>query len=682
MFSSKEVELMLYNKEFEPICPIDTFFSLVWTNRFQEASDFELQISPFSDVYKLIQRDYYIYNPNSEHLMIIEKIQVESNIENGSTVLVSGRSLESLLDRRVVWYQTWFAGSITTGIKLLLDTNIINPKDEKRKIPNFEWGGCLIGTEKEDDLYSSPEKKPISKIGIDYQLMGDNIYDYIVDVCKTYNLGFKVTWRQSDNHFIFYLCKGIDRSETNHDGNLVVEFSSNNDNLLSSNFAETAIAYKNVAIIGGEGDGDKQKFMKIYENSYSGMDRKETYVDGSDKSQEVDGHKLTDAEYNRQLREAGKMELKNVEDIETFEGEVQADENSMFQFGKDIFIGDLASVKNEYGKKGSCIVLETVESYDTSGYFNTPTFLNVKPEVIKLEGTVNITAANQVFQLTGLGNRNLTCEWGDGAKSISLAEIAAHTYTQVGEYDFKIYYTDLSDFDFCPKFSGQGNTPTILEKLDLPNGVQSIPENAFKGCSGLAELYLPSSITSIAGNNAFEGCTGLYELVLPNGITSLGEYFFKGCTNLVSVNFPYSCKNVPRYFFDGCNKIRSLDFPGNTIADKGVEVIGEFAMNGCTRLRNITFGSKVVTINGNCTTGTNKDLSIECMRWSETEPKISALTSAFAVGTEKKVSSITVPTSPKWDDTVLNAYKQAENWRVYDHDDIIQEKDEKEEEDK
>lgn len=684
MISSKEVNLLLYDTNFELLSQIDVFFSLVWTNKFQEASEFELQISPNSELYSLIKRGQYIYNPNSEHLMIIEKIETNSDIENGTTALISGRSLESLLERRVVWEHTWFAGSITSGIKLLLDNNIINPKDKKRKISNFIWGGCLIGNTPESQLYpsSAPERQPISKIGIDYQLIGDSIYETIVNLCKQHGIGFKVIWRQTDNKFIFYLCKGIDRSETNHDGNLIVEFSSNNDNLLSSNFVETDQKYKNVALIGGEGEGDKQKFITIYENSYSELERREMYVDGSDKSQEIDGHKLSDAEYNRELREAGKMELKNVEDIESFEGEVTADENSMFQFGIDVFIGDIVSVKNEDGKKGSCIILETVESYDTNGYFNTPTFLNFKPEVIKLEGTVNITSTNQTFQLTGLGNRNLICEWGDGTSNISSSTTASHKYTKVGEYDFKIYYTDLRDFDFCPIFSGQANTPTILEKLDLPNGVQTIPANAFKNCTALAELYLPSSITSIVGNNAFEGCIGLYEIVLPNGITSLGEYFFKNCTNLVSVNFPYSCKTVPRYFFDGCDKIRSLDFPGNTIADKGVETISEYAMNNCKRLRNITFGSKVIKIYGNCTNGTNKDISIECLRWSEVEPKIPQLTSAFSVGTDKKITSITVPTSPKWDDTVLKAYQEAANWSTYNHDDIIQEKEEKEEDDK
>ena len=50
-----------------------------------------------------IKQDYYLQSKESEHVMIVEKIQITSDTEDGNHVTVTGRSLESILDRRIVW---------------------------------------------------------------------------------------------------------------------------------------------------------------------------------------------------------------------------------------------------------------------------------------------------------------------------------------------------------------------------------------------------------------------------------------------------------------------------------------------------------------------------------------------------------------------------------------------------
>ena len=49
-------------------------------------------------------------------------------------------------------------------------------------------------------------------------------------------------------------------------------------------------------------------------------------------------------------------------------------------------------------------------------------------------------------------------------------------------------------------------------------------------------LVLEEGITSI-GNHAFEGCTGLTEVHIPVGVTGIGEYAFFGCSGLQNLYF-------------------------------------------------------------------------------------------------------------------------------------------------
>ena len=49
---------------------------------------------------------------------------------------------------------------------------------------------------------------------------------------------------------------------------------------------------------------------------------------------------------------------------------------------------------------------------------------------------------------------------------------------------------------------------------EIPEGIERIYYNVFKGCTGITELTFPSTIKEIA-NNAFEGCDNLITINVP-----------------------------------------------------------------------------------------------------------------------------------------------------------------------
>ena len=94
---------MVLDTDFKAIAVIDLYESFIWTDRYCKYGDFEIYMAMSVEYLEYLKQDYYLINRNSEHVMIIEKIRISSDIEDGGHITVTGRSLESILDRRIIW---------------------------------------------------------------------------------------------------------------------------------------------------------------------------------------------------------------------------------------------------------------------------------------------------------------------------------------------------------------------------------------------------------------------------------------------------------------------------------------------------------------------------------------------------------------------------------------------------
>ena len=128
-----------------------------------------------------------------------------------------------------------------------------------------------------------------------------------------------------------------------------------------------------------------------------------------------------------------------------------------------------------------------------------------------------------------------------------------------------------------------------LTSLTFPSSVTSIGEYAFSGCSGLTSLTLPSCVTSI-GWGTFQGCSRLTSLTIPSSVTKIGESAFQGCSGLTSLTIPSSVTSIGKNAFNGCSGLTSLTLPSS------VTGIGWYAFQGCSRLTSLTIPSSVTWI--------------------------------------------------------------------------------------
>ena len=127
-----------------------------------------------------------------------------------------------------------------------------------------------------------------------------------------------------------------------------------------------------------------------------------------------------------------------------------------------------------------------------------------------------------------------------------------------------------------------------LTSISIPDGVASIGNSAFSGCSSLTSISIPDGVASI-GNSAFSGCSSLTSISIPDGVTSIGQDAFSGCS-LTSISIPDSVTSIGDRAFDYCSNLMSIDLPAS------ITSIGTRVFEGCSSLTSISIPGSVTSI--------------------------------------------------------------------------------------
>jgi predicted nucleic-acid-binding protein len=374
------MEATILSPDFKSIAVIDTYKSFIWNDRYDEAGDFELYLPITNMLPDSIKKGYYLWSSGSDRLMIIESIGYESDEETGAYFTVSGRSLESILERRIIWNKKIFSAeyddsgkliegtepNLQNGIKTLLMENVIDPAIKARKIPNF--------------IFEESTDEKVTSLTFEAQYLGEDLYKVVTTLCRENEIGFSITLND-ENQFVFKLYAGIDRSygtdEKPQLANPYVVFSKNNDNLINTNYIDSDEKLKNVALIVGETeldeDGNEISRLDYELGDITGIERRETFVDATSLSLEDElGGIMTADRYRAHLKQRGIDALIDNTPVAAFSAEVEP--NVMYVYGEDYFVGDIVQIVDKYGTEARAYISEYIRSCDESGIAAYPTF--------------------------------------------------------------------------------------------------------------------------------------------------------------------------------------------------------------------------------------------------------------------------------------------------------------------
>lgn len=385
---------------------------MIWTNRFWDVGDFELYLpaSPktvqlFSDA---IDNGYFIVGEKDlKHAMMPLKLDIETSRSDGNYISVKGYDLKYILNRRIVWEHYIVGGKIEDELIALVDRNAINPQNKDRIIPR---------------LYISSERSGVDTI-ISGSLLGENLAVGIKNRCKLYGCGWDVELDLENRRMLFKVLKSTDRRDT-------VRFSNEMDNLLTTKLSKDKTQPKNVAYVSAklsrynkeEMTYEPYDFSQIVtlstvEKIPSGMDRYELY---SENNESYDAEQYSLAQYGVILREKAKKDLRDARVRDDVSGEVIS--NLTYKLGKDYNIGDIVSVRNEYGMTFNSRVTEVIISRSKNQDTMIPSFAiidhmeeaepidpNDALAFINDEGEEEyaVTSEGELFMLSKVYNSNL-----------------------------------------------------------------------------------------------------------------------------------------------------------------------------------------------------------------------------------------------------------------------------------
>lgn len=118
-----------------------------------------------------------------------------------------------------------------------------------------------------------------------------------------------------------------------------------------------------------------------------------------------------------------------------------------------------------------------------------------------------------------------------------------------------------------------------LRKLVLPEGLEKLPRNAFKGCIAMEEANLPSTLQEI-GTYAFSGCP-IRQITIPSGVSCI-DYVFEYNTALPYVSIPNSVQSMEGAF-RGCTALAIVDMPWEETSVTALK----YAFQDCASLQSV-----------------------------------------------------------------------------------------------
>lgn len=360
---------------------IEIYDSMIWTHRYYEPGDFELYLpateksmNVFTDAAK---KNYYILRnddelpANQKSVMIISKVVSETDVEGGNHLSITGKSLKSILSKRIVQKNYILAGEIESELRRIVDENAINPDEQDRVIPYLELGDVAGLTEV-----------------INYNVEGSQLDSVISSICKIHKIGWDIVYNMETKKFQFILYKGTDRSYAQSpilDKRPYVIFSNNFENLRTTKYIVDTTNYKNLAYVKGqirEYDEDKKDYITtdltqevVPDNKDNtiidpvGLDRREIFVDGSSSGTLEEYPNF----YRASLVAKGKAELNNYKATTDISGKVMP--NNTYEINKDYFLGDVVTVQNDYGQSFDARVIEIIFTEESKGITTIPSFI-------------------------------------------------------------------------------------------------------------------------------------------------------------------------------------------------------------------------------------------------------------------------------------------------------------------
>jgi hypothetical protein len=357
------MELYTLDNLLRRVAVVDQYESLIWTERYGTLGDFELHIQSTPETRNLFKEGTKLAVNTSYRVMEVETTEKKTDADGKAILRVTGPSLERILDDRLAKATL---GDTTTDPKWIIEDV---PAEIARKVFNDI---CVLGNLRAADIIpfiqagtifpegTLPEPTEVVKMEIEPK----SVYEVIEDICKIYDLGFRLVRNFDASELYFDIYAGSDRTTSQNILDPVV-FAPDLDNLQNTTELTTISGSKNVAYV-----FNAQGFEEVYavgtDPEVAGFERRVLLVSADD----IEGTPTAE-EISTYLIQKGKDELSKARSFSAFDGEISQDSN--YTYGIDYELGDIVELRNVDGATNKMRVIEQIFVSDAEGERSYPT---------------------------------------------------------------------------------------------------------------------------------------------------------------------------------------------------------------------------------------------------------------------------------------------------------------------
>ena len=132
---------------------------------------------------------------------------------------------------------------------------------------------------------------------------------------------------------------------------------------------------------------------------------------------------------------------------------------------------------------------------------------------------------------------------------------------------------------------------TTIQRINIPESINSIGKLAFKGCSGITSITLPYAVHELS-TSVFENCTSLASITLSDELTVIGKNAFYNCRSLTELPVSSKLEEIGENAFRNCSGLKLLMMIDQT----QLKYIRKEAFRSCSNISAITLPASLTTI--------------------------------------------------------------------------------------
>jgi hypothetical protein len=367
------MELLTLDANYQPAELIERYNSLLWTERYVDTGDFQLVTSDIERMLALLPLESCVTIRESTVPMLVEARKIQKDSKGVPLLTVTGRSFESVLERRAAAMTAVAGGPRVAWI-------------EEREEPSDAAYHAIrktIGDTKSRvrTLLPAVNLAPISPMNspldvlpmVDQPLPADyspgtsnkfeikpgNLYTTVIELVNVNHHGIKAVRPElGSNQVTIEIVNGADLTHE-------VVFDAKFDQFDDATYLLSYMGSTNKAYV-----YSKTSNSQIDKNTYAvpsdepnGLKRRVLYLD-------ISSEEGTDSPEARRIR--GLMELYKYNATALFDGAVAQQVET--GYNRDYFLGDIIRLDGEYGLSENVRVSEFIRSDDNTGSKAYPTF--------------------------------------------------------------------------------------------------------------------------------------------------------------------------------------------------------------------------------------------------------------------------------------------------------------------